>query len=134
MLKRLQILKCCKWKIKEFPSSLLWTICKIYSEKKLTTFAFRHFSTISGQLHKYLSQNLDSNGHFEGLNIRKSQLDQILWHKSQFFLTSVFSILEERKWKLKFQKWPFFDHLWSFLWQLHRYISQNWDSNSALFI
>ena len=23
-----------------------------------------------------------------------------------------------------FQKWPFFDHLWSFFWQLHRYLSQ----------
>ena len=39
---------------------------------------------------KYLSKNLDSDSHFEGLNICKSQLDQFLWHKSQFVLTSMF--------------------------------------------
>ena len=57
----------------------------------------------------------------------KSQLDQKLQHKSQFFWQLCLSILEEKNWKFKFQKWPFFDHLWSFFWQLH--FSQNWDSD-----
>ena len=41
--------------------------------KKETTFAFGQFTTISGhffcQIHKYLSQYLSSDGHFEGLNM-----------------------------------------------------------------
>ena len=40
-----------------------------------------------------------------------------------------FSILEEKNWKFKLQKWPGFDYLWSFFLQLYNYLSQNWDPN-----
>ena len=67
---------------------------KVYSEKQTDNFCvwpfYNHFWPLFCQLHKYLSQNLDSDSHFEELNMCKSQLDQILGHKSQFFLTSVF--------------------------------------------
>ena len=43
-----------------------------------------------GNLHVYLSQNWGADGHFEGLNVSKSQLDQKLQHKSQMLLTTVF--------------------------------------------
>ena len=29
-------------------------------------------------------------------------------------------------------KWPFYDHFWSFFCQLHRYLSQNWGSDIHL--
>ena len=62
------------------------------------------FLAISCQPHKYISQNLGADGHFKVLSVSKSQLDQNLWHKSQF-------------WKKKIQNsnFKFFDHLWSFL-------------------
>ena len=45
-------------------------------DSKDTTFEFGYFMTISGhffwQLHKYLSQNLGFDGHFEVLNKFKS--------------------------------------------------------------
>ena len=85
------------------------------------------FLAIFCQLHKYISQTLGADGHCEGLNVSKSQLDQNLWHKSQTIV--FFNIGRKKPWKFKFQKWPFFDHLWSCFWQLHRYLSQNWDSD-----
>jgi hypothetical protein len=40
---------------------------------------YNHFWSVFCQLHYiYLSQNLDSDHHFEGLNMSKSQLDQNL--------------------------------------------------------
>ena len=36
------------------------------------------FLAISCQPHKYISQNLGADGHFEGLNVSKSQLVQNL--------------------------------------------------------
>ena len=36
-------------------------------------------------LHMYLSQNLDADGHFRVLNVSKSQLEQMLQHKTHFF-------------------------------------------------
>ena len=50
----------------------------------------QQFLAVSCQLHKYISQNLGSDGHLEGLNMLKSQLNQNLWHKLQMFLTSLF--------------------------------------------
>ena len=41
----------------------------------------------------------------------------------------VFQFWEKKPWKFKFQKCPFFYHFSSFCYQLHRYLSQNWDSN-----
>ena len=49
---------------------------------------FNHFWPFFCQLHKYVSQNLGADIHFEGLNISKFQLDQNLWHQSQIVLTS----------------------------------------------
>ena len=43
--------------------------------------------------------------------------------------TSVFFNFGKKAWKFMFKKCPFFYHLGSFLWQLHRYLSQNWDSD-----
>jgi hypothetical protein len=54
-----------------------------------TTSAFGDFTNIHGhffcQLHRYLSQNLGADGHFEMLNKSKSQLDQKLQQKTQIF-------------------------------------------------
>ena len=82
---------------------------------------YNHFRPFLCLLHLYLSRNLDADNHFEGLNVSKSQLDQNYDISYKFFLQVCFSILEEKKWKFMFQKWLFFDHLWSFLRQLHRY-------------
>ena len=38
------------------------------------------------QMHKYISQNLGADGHFEVLNISKSQLNQNLQHKTQILI------------------------------------------------
>ena len=43
------------------------------------------FLVIFCQLHEHLSQNLGSNGHFEDLNMSKSQLNQQLQYKIQVF-------------------------------------------------
>ena len=40
--------------------------------------------------HKHLSQNVGADGHFEGLNVSKSQLDKKLQHISQMLLTTMF--------------------------------------------
>ena len=47
----------------------------------------RPFLVIFCQLHEHLSQKLGANGHFEGLNVSKSQLDQKLQYKIQMLLT-----------------------------------------------
>ena len=65
-------------------SGILWNkVPKDWILKKQTTFAFGQFTTISGRffanyIHKYLSQNLGSDGHFEEVNVSKSQLNQNL--------------------------------------------------------
>ena len=70
------------------------TYSKVWELEKDTTFTFGHFTTISVHfLVNYIfifSQKLSADGHFEGLNVSKSQLDQNLWHKSKKCLTSVF--------------------------------------------
>ena len=68
---------------------------------------YNHFWPFFCQLHEYLLQNLGADSHFEGLNVSKSQWDQNLWHKTQFFWQVCSSILEEKNWKFKIQKWPF---------------------------
>ena len=72
-----------------------------YVRKKNDNFCilpfYNHFWSFFCQLHKYLLQNLDSDSHFEGLNMCKSQLDQNLCHKSHFFLISVSFNFEEKK-------------------------------------
>ena len=62
---------------------------------------YNHFWPFFCQLHKYLSQNLGSDGHFEEVNMSKSQLNQNLWHKLQEFLTSLFFNFGRKKIKEK---------------------------------
>ena len=62
---------------------------------------YNHFWPLFCQLHKYLSQTLESDGHFEGLNMWKSQLDQNLWHKLQMFLACLFFNFGRKKFKYK---------------------------------
>ena len=106
-----------------------WPISKDWPFKKETTFEFGQFTTFFCLFLPttwYISQNLGADGHFEELNVSKSQLNQNLWHKLQMFMTS---FGRKKNQKIMFQKLPFFSHLWSFFWQLHRYLSQNWDSD-----
>ena len=58
------------------------------------------FLAIFCQLHKHLSQNLGADGHFELLNMSKSQLDQKLKAEMQIILFLHFSILEEKIMKI----------------------------------
>ena len=46
---------------------------------------YDHFWSFSCHLHKYILQSFGTDGHFEVLNVSKSQLDQKLRHKTQFF-------------------------------------------------
>jgi hypothetical protein len=74
---------------------------------------FGHFTTISDHFFAtylliYLSQNLTSDGHFEGFNLSKSQLDQNLWHKIQSPLTSVFFKFGRKKMKIYVSKMALF--------------------------
>ena len=62
---------------------------------------YNHFWPFFCQLHKYLSQNLGADSHFEGLNVSKSQLNQNLRHKLQMVLTSLFFNFGRKKFKDK---------------------------------
>ena len=61
---------------------------------KETTFKFGHFTTNPSQFFaKYINnfhKTLDADGHFEVLNMSKSQLNQKLQHKTQIFLIQFF--------------------------------------------
>ena len=76
------------------PSFLCQSHCILRFNSKDTTFAFGNFTTIYGhffcQLHRYLSQNVGADSHFEVLNKSKSQLDQKLQDKTQHFLSPLF--------------------------------------------
>ena len=56
-----------------------------------------HFTTLSGHCHRYLSQNWNSDGHFEMLNgsVILSVLE--LWHKTLKFLFLVFNDFVRKK-------------------------------------
>ena len=72
----------------------LFDIPILHFEIKETTFKFGYFTTISGvffrQPHRYLSQTFGADGHFEVLNMSKSQLDQKLKAKILFHFFSNF--------------------------------------------
>ena len=73
----------------------------LYFDIKETTFQFGYFTTISGQFfcqpHKNISRNFGADGHFEVLKMSKSQLDQKLQHKTQFFYFSfIFQFWKEK--------------------------------------
>ena len=59
------------------------------------------FLAIFCQLHKHLSQNLGADGHFEGLNVSKFQLNQFYDINYKCPWQVCFSILEEKKIKDK---------------------------------
>ena len=86
---------------------------KVCSEKKTDNFCFwsfyNRFWLFFCHLHKYLSQNLDSDSHFEELNMCKSQLDQNLWPKLQIVLKNVFFNFGRKKTEnLSFKNGHFF--------------------------
>ena len=87
------------------------------------------FLAIFCQLHKHLSQNLGADGHFEGLNVSKSQLNQFYDINYKCPWQVCFSILEEKKSKICVSKMAIFRPFVVIFWQLHRYLSQNWDSD-----
>ena len=51
---------------------------------------YDHLWSLFCQLHRYISQNLDTDSHFEVLNKSKSQLDQKLQRKTLIFFISLF--------------------------------------------
>ena len=51
---------------------------------------YDHFLLFFWQLHKHLSLKLGTDGHFRGLNLSKSQLDQKLQHKTIGFMQKRF--------------------------------------------
>jgi hypothetical protein len=104
-----------------------WQGCfSILDEKKLKMLVskmaiFWPFVIIFWQLHRYISQNWDSDGYFEVLSVSKSKLDQKLWHynwlKYFFFMpenasfqgqsTEVCFDTSEKKLAVIFSKWLF---------------------------
>ena len=74
---------------------------------------YDHFWSFFGKLHEYLSQNLVTGGHFEVLNLSKSQLDQKLQQKTEVLLFPFFFNFgrknPENLWLLQ---WPLFDRFW----------------------
>ena len=73
-----------------------WASCyhtKDWPVKKVTKVWVGHVTTISGLSLLAASKsfiNCGADGHCEGLDVSKSQLDQKLQHKSQMLLTTVF--------------------------------------------
>ena len=57
---------------------------------------YNHFRPFFGQLHDYISQNWDSDSHFEVLNRSKPWLTQELWLKMQTFPFPFFSNIVEK--------------------------------------
>ena len=91
---------------------------KVCSEKNwqlLCLAILQPFLAIFYQLHKHIFQILSADGHFEGLNVSKSQLNQFYDTNYKCPWQVCFSILEEKNQKYMSQKWQFFNHLWSFV-------------------
>ena len=80
---------------------------KSVRKKKTDNFSvwpfYNHFRPFLCLLHLYLSQNLDADNHFEGLNVYESQLDQNYDISYKFFLQVCFLILEEKNGNLCFK-------------------------------
>ena len=101
---------------------------KVCSEIKETTFRVGHFTTISGHsIANYI--NIFHKTEVPTVILRCLMSLNLNWIKSydinyKLFWQLCFSILEEKKASKMAIFWPFV----VFFWQLHRYLSQNWDS------
>ena len=102
---------------------------KVCSEIKETTFWVGHFRTISGHsVANYIS--IFHKTEVPTIILRCLMSLNLNWIKSydinyKLFWQLCFSILEEKKASKMAIFWPFV----VFFWQLHRYLSQNWDSD-----
>ena len=102
---------------------------KVWSEIKETTFQVGHFTTISGHsIANYI--NIFHKTEVPTVILRCLMSLNLNWIKSydinyKLFWQLCFSILEEKKASKMAIFWPFV----VFFWQLHRYLSQNWDSD-----
>ena len=84
-------------------------IFKDWPLKRLLRLAnLQPFLAIFCQLHKHLSQNLGADGHFEGLNVSKSQLNQFYDINYKCPWQVCFSILEEKTPKIYVSKMAIF--------------------------
>ena len=85
--------------------------------KKLTTFAFGQFMTISGHfIANYINifhKSVVLTVILRGLTTLNLNLIKSYDLNSNYFCQLCFLILEEKIWRLKFQRWHFFHHLWS---------------------
>ena len=96
---------------------------KVWSEIKETTFRIGHFMNISGHsIANYINSFHKTEVPMVILRCLMSQ--NLNWTKRydinyKLFWQLCFSILEEKKVKFKFQKWPFFHHFWSLFCHLH---------------
>ena len=92
---------------------------------------YSHFWGIFCQPYRYLSQTFGADGHFEVLNMSKSQLDQKLKAKTQIILFLFFFNFgrknHENLWLINAN---FFYHFWSLFGQLTKNHSQKWGLDS----
>jgi hypothetical protein len=98
--------------------------------KKDKTFRVGYFTTISGIyiFHKIEIQIII----LRCLTSLNSNWKRTYNINHNFSVDCFFNFVRKNKIKLKFQKLPFFNHFWSFFWLLHKYLSQNWDSDRHL--
>ena len=68
------------------PTHNIWRVGTWRGDNFCNMPIYDHSWSFFCQLHKYISQNLDADGHFEVLNMSKSQLNQKLQHKTQIFI------------------------------------------------
>ena len=81
-------------------NSVVYTL-SLQKRQPLSLAILRPFLVIFCQLHEHLSQKLGANGHFEGLNVSKSQLDQKLQYKIQMFpIYFFFQFCKKKKLKI----------------------------------
>ena len=119
-----QLNKKLQYKIQNFSIQFFFNFVRKKNES--LRFINGSFATISGHFsanytNTCLSQNWGSEGNFEVLNGSKSWIFKI-WQLFFFWdIKTPFGTLFR-------PKRPFYNHLWSLFCQLHRYLSQNWDS------
>ena len=97
---------------------LVWNGSKLCFEMKMTKLGVGHFTSISGH---FFANYIDIFHKIELPTFILMCLTclNLIWIKSydinhNLIWKLCFSILEEKTLKIKFQKWPFLDHLWSF--------------------
>ena len=89
------------------------------------------FLVIFCQLHNNLSQELSADSHFEVQNMSKFDWIKSYTIKQKLFCFHLFQFWQKKVWKSMTHKWPFFDHFWSLICQLHDNLSQNLGPDGA---